>query len=112
MEGGKQLFGQYGAKWSMVEGFSEIKNEHIFISRIPTRLTKGSKCVRVPSPAIHVPLYVQVPPGLEHKGEEMMPEYPVPQESVPEVPAALVDAVPPVVTMWDVAPGRRQLASI
>ena len=56
-------------------------------------------------------MYVHVPPEIEHMGEVMVPVYPVPQDSVPEVPDALVVAVPPLVTMPDVAAGRRQLAT-
>ena len=62
-------------------------------------------------PPAQVPVYVQVPPDTEHTGEVMVPVYPVPQDSVPEVPDALVVAVPPLVTMFDDAAGRRQLAA-
>ena len=60
---------------------------------------------------MQVPAYVQGPPETEHTGEVMVPVYPVPQDSVPEVPEALVVAVPPLVMMPDVAAGRRQFAA-
>ena len=48
---------------------------------------------------VHAPVYVQVSPEVEHIGFAMVPVYPAPQNSVPEVPAVLMVAVPPLVKM-------------